>query len=266
MLQTSPGSVAYAKLTPSTPPIDFILDYQLNLIHHTPTTSICESWGYLYRQQSGLCLTATVNSTTSTSSVLFQRSHVALEPCANLMFGSELLLVVGGVGLDRVIASGCRYKGTTWSKEELLCIRDLRELTSLHFLFIFINDIIAPLIPSTSAYPDSLTDQCTGLRQHTFNSYLWIHPNFPLISLPPFISRLDFVSLLTFHPRPHFIPCVYIVSTIPSSHIPTSHIRQRERRLMQGIDFKVIRKLSGTMKYSNVLIKHGALKMFKCSI
>jgi hypothetical protein len=125
-----------------------------------------------------------------------------------------------------------------------------------------------------------------GLRQHTFNSYLWIHPNFPLISLPPFISRLDFVSLLTFHPRPHFIPCVYIVSTIPSSHIPTSHIptshiptshiptshiptshiRQRERRLMQGIDFKVIRKLSGTMKYSNVLIKHGALKMFKCSI
>jgi hypothetical protein len=28
------------------------------------------------------------------------------------MFGSELLLVVGGVGLDRIIASGCQDAGT----------------------------------------------------------------------------------------------------------------------------------------------------------
>jgi hypothetical protein len=77
---TTPGSLAYAELNPSITPTDSILYYQLNTTVPN-TTSICQTWGYLYHQQSGLCLTAIVNNTSSTSAAIFQGSYVALEPC-----------------------------------------------------------------------------------------------------------------------------------------------------------------------------------------
>ncbi|KAE9380657.1 hypothetical protein N431DRAFT_540242 [Stipitochalara longipes BDJ] len=77
---TTPGSLAYAQLNPSIIPTDSILYYQLNSTVPN-TTSICQTWGYLYHQQSGLCLTALVNGASSTSAAVFQGSYIALEPC-----------------------------------------------------------------------------------------------------------------------------------------------------------------------------------------
>lgn len=77
--QRSAGSLAYAEMDPSVAPGDSILYYQLNPTS-TTQTSVCETWGYLYHQQSGLCLTAMPNITPGFLGK-YEGGHVALEPC-----------------------------------------------------------------------------------------------------------------------------------------------------------------------------------------
>jgi hypothetical protein len=79
--QTTPGSLGYAELNPSTPATDSILYYQLNSTSTLSTTSICQTWGYLYHQPSGLCLTALQNTVNPTGSWLYESANLALEPC-----------------------------------------------------------------------------------------------------------------------------------------------------------------------------------------
>ncbi|PBP15874.1 chitin recognition protein [Diplocarpon rosae] len=74
---TSPDDKAYAVNNPEAPATDLLAYYEVPL-DMMPSVFSCTSFGYLYHQDSGLCVTANATSTTGPR---FQGSELLLEPC-----------------------------------------------------------------------------------------------------------------------------------------------------------------------------------------
>ncbi|KAI6709213.1 chitin recognition protein [Diplocarpon mali] len=74
---TNQNDRAYAENNPETPATDNLAYYEVPLDIMPPVFS-CTSFGYLYHQDSGLCVTANATSNTGPR---FQESELLLEPC-----------------------------------------------------------------------------------------------------------------------------------------------------------------------------------------